>query len=115
MPALHGACQRCQAGADHTVFVGLREVGIDPTDGRYADVSVLQCRFCDALWVRYHVEYEGRTGSGRWARGLIDEANAAAIEPADVVAHLNALPSYAFGGSYFGHAGAVRSRPMNWG
>jgi hypothetical protein len=114
-PELHGACKYCQPTSSHNAFEGIREAGLDTTDGRYAEVSILRCRSCEALWVRYHVEYEAFSGSGRWARGLIGEELAAAIEPREVAAYLAGLPSYAYGGSYFGHAGSVRTGAMHWG
>lgn len=108
---LPGACKHCGVDADYTQFDEVREVGVDSTDGRYADVTILKCRSCGAFWLRYHFEVEAFTGSGRWYRGLIDEPTASAITPEKAFAYLNALPSYGFGGSFFRHAGAVRIKP----
>jgi hypothetical protein len=48
-----------------------RAIGVDETNGRYGLVDARTCRSCGRL--RYHVEYEGFTGSGRWFRGLLPE------------------------------------------
>ncbi len=34
-------------------------------------MRIARCLHCDRLWLRYAVEYEGFSHSGRWARGLI--------------------------------------------
>ncbi|MBS0412189.1 MAG: hypothetical protein JSR86_19870 [Proteobacteria bacterium] len=111
-PDLPGACPHCGVGAQYTAFDCVRDVGVDETDGRFADVSVLKCRSCGALWLRYHFEIEAFTASGRWFRGLIDEATAISICPAEAFGYLQGLASHAFGGSFFGHAGAVRVKPQ---
>ena len=69
---------------------------------------------CQRLWLRYFVEYEAFSRSGRWARGLISEAEAEVIAPEDAPAHLERLPSYLYGGSYFDGQAGVRSGWMRW-
>ena len=49
-----------------------REVGRDETEGRFADVTLWRCPTCRRAWVRYQVEYEVFTASGRWAMCLLD-------------------------------------------
>ena len=103
-----------QGSAPYTQFES-RNLGCDETEGRFADVSVNRCRSCSRLWLRYLVEYEAFSRSGRWARGLIGEDAAVAITPEAAVAHLNGLEWYLYGGSYFDGIVGRRSGPMRWG
>jgi hypothetical protein len=88
---------------------------VDRTEGRFAEVVILACRACGDLWLRYSVEYEGFSGSGRWARGRIDAGTGAELSPKAALGHLEALPGYLYGGSYFDGAVGVRTGPMPWG
>lgn len=97
--------------APYTTFISTA-IGCDATNGRYADVSLERCTACRRLWLRYHVEYEGFSGSGRWARGLI-APDKAAITPETAAAYIDGLDWYLRGGSYFGAAGRA-SGPMPW-
>lgn len=89
-------------------------MGCDETAGRFAEVTLNRCRTCGRLWLRYLVEYEHYSRSGRWARGLIDEAAAAAITPQTAADHIDGLDWYLYGGSYFDTSGR-RTGPMPWG
>lgn len=73
-----------------------------------------RCVHCQRLWLHYFVEYESFSRSGRWARGLISAAEAEVIAPADAVAHLERLPRYLYGGSYFDGLAGVRTGWMYW-
>ena len=103
-----------QGGARFTEFES-RDVGRDETEGRFADVTLNRCRTCGRTWLRYLVEYEAFSRSGRWARGLISEADANTVTPETAVAHLNGLEWYLYGGSYFDGISGRRSGPMRWG
>jgi hypothetical protein len=103
-----------QGGARFTEFES-RDVGRDETEGRFADVTLNRCRTCGRTWLRYLVEYEAFSRSGRWARGLISEADANTITSETAVAHLNGLEWYLYGGSYFDGISGRRSGPMRWG
>lgn len=105
----------CEDGNARFSEFETRDVGCDETEGRFADVTLNRCRTCGRLWLRYLVEYEAFSRSGRWARGLIDEATAAAITPQAAVAHLDSLDRYLYGGSYFDGVSGWRSGPMQWG
>lgn len=91
-----------------------KAVGTDPTEGRYAEVSLLRCRHCSRRWLRYAVEYESFSRSGRWARGLISEQDAKTITPETAAAFLAGLPWHLYGGSYFDGASGRRSGCMSW-
>lgn len=80
----------------------VRYIGVDETNGRYADVTVFRCAACGRLWLHYHVEYEHIPASGRWARGLIDDASAVAIKPEETADYLDDLEWYIYGARYMG-------------
>jgi hypothetical protein len=103
-----------QGGARFTEFE-TQDVGCDETEGRFADVTLNRCRSCGRLWLRYLVEYEAFSRSGRWARGLIGEEAAQSITPQAAVDHLNGLEWYLYGGSYFDGISGRRSGTMRWG
>ena len=111
---LFGACAECQVGATYEAFEDVRSVGIDETEGRFADVVIERCRSCGAHWVRYYVEYEAFSRSGRWARGWIEPEHAQTIPAEDVTQYLASLESFAYGGSYWGHAGAIGKGNLVW-
>ena len=84
-------------------------IGDDLTNGRYGEVSIKKCMKCGKLWLDYHVEYEGYSGSGRWFRGLISENEASNIAPCSAVNFLEKLDWYFYGGSYFSSTGKMGS------
>lgn len=93
----------------------VRYLGMDKTEGRYADVTVFRCSACGRLWLHYHVEYEHMRASGRWAMGLIDEAKVATIKPEEAADYLGGLEWYIYGGSWHGHSGKRGSTRLYWG
>lgn len=106
------ACQSTEFQSG--LFHRWRSLDSDLTNGRYADVDVNECVSCGQLWIRYFVEYEAFTNSGRWARGMIDEPTASIITPDAVPDFLAALPAYIYGGSYFGGRCGKTSGLMRW-
>lgn len=107
-------CKCWNSDADHRLFVFVRAVGTDMTDGRYAEVSVHECWNCGLLWLRYSVEYEGFSRSGRWARANISRPAAGEVTPELALSHLE-RDEYAYGGSYFDGVCGWRRGPMPWG
>ncbi|WP_374571930.1 hypothetical protein [Phenylobacterium sp.] len=101
--------------ASHAKFELVREVGVDETEGRFAAVDIKRCRDCGAYWLRYSVEYEAFSRSGRWARGRIEPQDVEGLMPEDAPKYLEGLSSYIAGGSYFGGVAAVRHGRMHWG
>lgn len=91
-----------------------RYLGTDRTNGRFADVTLRRCASCGRLWLRYQLEYEAFSRSGRWAEGVIDAATAAAITPESAAGLLAELPWHVYGGSWFGHAGKRGAGPVPW-
>jgi hypothetical protein len=92
-----------------------RFIGVDETEGRFADVRLVRCLSCQRLWLRYQVEYEAFTAAGRWAEAPIAEAEAAEITPEQAAQFIAAAPWHIYGGSYFGHAGAHGQGRVHWG
>ena len=77
-------------------------VGVDETRGRFGEVSLETCRACGNLWLRYFVEYEDVSGSGRWYRGLVSREVADGVTPENAVEILQRLEWRFAGGSWFG-------------
>ena len=88
-----------------------KEIGIDETNGRYGSVTIETCKKCGANWLRYLVEYEAFSKSGRWDRGLIWPERATVIKPETALAELESLDWYFAGGSYFDSTGFKTSGP----
>ena len=107
-------CPCWHSGVSHRQFSHFRSVGVDETEGRYAEVSVEECHECHLLWLRYAVEYEGFSKSGRWARGNIGRPDAATITPEQAADHL-AAGDHAYGGSRYDGVSGWRTGPMHWG
>ena len=104
------ACTRPQGRAELKPW---RDLDWDTTDGRFADVTILECQNCGRLWLRYFVEYEAFSRSGRWAMGEIDPETAMIIRPEEASQYLAGLPYYIRGGSYFGKV-EIASGYMRW-
>ena len=106
-----GTCSCLKAGSG----VGLGALGVDETEGRFADVSAGACRACGRRWLRYQVEYEYRSRSGRWAMCLLDPDVVERITPETAPEFLAAAPWHIKGGSFWGHAGQRSSGWLSWG
>jgi hypothetical protein len=91
-----------------------RHVGRDETEGRFADVDLIRCGACGRLWLRYAVEYEIFTASGRWATVPISEETAATVTPKNAAGVIESAPWHIFGGSYFGHSGNRGRGRIHW-
>jgi hypothetical protein len=81
------------------------DLGRDETEGRFADVELIRCARCRQLWLRYQVEYEAFSRSGRWAETPIDEKSAATMTATGAHRYIQAAPWRIIGGSFYGHAG----------
>lgn len=97
----------------HTDY-DIEEIGCDEEEGRYGDVALWTCRECGAEWLRYFVEYESFTGSGRFFMGLIPESRRREVKPENAIRILDALPWRFIGGSFFGSSGMRTTRPCPW-
>jgi hypothetical protein len=84
-------------------------LGVDMTKGRYGEVTVETCKACGSLWLRYFVEWEWFSESGRWFRGLVTAEMIGGLKPEQTPELLSSLPWYFYGGSYFRTLGRVGS------
>lgn len=84
-------------------------IGIDESAGRHGEVSIEICRACGTKWLRYFVEYESYSKSGRWYRGQLAAQDLESICPENAVEFLQALPWHFAGGSYFDSTGMRRT------
>ncbi len=92
-----------------------RSVGVDETQGRFADVDLARCAVCGAVYLRYAVEYEGFSESGRWAMCMVKPGLEGVITPKVAAAVLDAAPWHIYGGSYWGHSGRRGTGALRWG
>jgi hypothetical protein len=96
---------KCFAPPLHYTDYQISYIGVDETNGRFAEVTLQTCIHCGAKWLNYLVEFEAFTKSGRWYRGVISENELKDIQPEKVVAYFESLDWFIFGGSYFSSTG----------
>lgn len=96
----------CETPPFRSAEFDARFVGVDPTLGRFGEVSIQTCKRCGTAWLHYAVEYEAFSRSGRWYRGKLSDDAAGRVTPENAVAHLEAMDEYIYGGSFFGTTGA---------
>jgi hypothetical protein len=88
------------------------ELGVDMTKNRGGEVSVETCKTCGRKWLRYFVEWEWHSESGRWYRGLVTDEMLESVTPESAAELLAGLPWYFYGGSYFRTTGRVGLSPI---
>lgn len=77
------------------------ELGVDEASGMNGEVSLHECRSCGQLWLKYLVEWEWYSESGRWYRGAITKEQARGLTPGRAAELLGALESHFYGGSFY--------------
>ncbi|MCX7044792.1 MAG: hypothetical protein NTX50_04790 [Candidatus Sumerlaeota bacterium] len=79
------------------------DLGVDETNGRFADVTVNRCKVCGRYWLKYLVEYEAFSESGRWFRGMIEEAEVTggSLTPETALQRIAGMEWFFYGGSYY--------------
>jgi hypothetical protein len=87
-------------------------LGVDETDGRFGEVTIETCKVCGRRWLRYFVEYEAFSRSGRWYRGLVTDAIACTVQPESAVDVLQSLAWRFAGGDYFDSTGFKSTGPV---
>lgn len=88
-------------------------LGVDMTNNRHGEVTVETCKTCGRKWLRYFVEYEFFSQSGRWFRGLVKARMLEGLTPERAPELLESLPWYFYGGSYFRTLGLKGSGPFS--
>jgi hypothetical protein len=84
-------------------------LGVDMTNGRHGEVTVETCKACGSVWLRYLVEYEFFSESGRWYRGPVTWEMVESLKPEQAPELLSSMPWYFYGGSYFRTTGCKGS------
>jgi hypothetical protein len=102
--ALEKSCS-CMAPPFRDDDFALRDLGEDPTNGRYGEVRVETCLKCGRRWLHYAVEYASFSRSGRWFRALVSDAVAAKATPRKAIAIIEASNLRFAGGSYYDSTG----------
>ncbi len=110
-----GPCACQEDGPRYPESSTVTDLGVDQTDGRFADVAVNRCERCGQLWLHYQVEYEHISRSGRWACVPVSAAEAAGVTAETAEALIAARPWRIYGGSYWGHVGKRGSGQLLWG
>lgn len=93
-------CQCLNPPFDRDTFTW-KEIGIDLTNWRYGEVKLATCNKCGSLWVRYFVEFESFSSSGRWYMGQISKETSEIVKPENAVEIINSLEWHFYGGSYY--------------
>lgn len=76
-------------------------IGIDDTNGTFADVTIEECTICGTLWVKYAFEIEGISRSGQWYRAQISKEKVRKITAHTALSYIENCDDYYYGGSYF--------------
>jgi hypothetical protein len=85
-----------------------KELGMD---ANFAEVSLLTCSVCGQHWLRYFIEFEAFTASGRWYLGAITAEQASSLTAQNAKSTLENLSWYFYGGSYYrGRIGRTSGR-----
>lgn len=77
-------------------------LGVDETEGRFAEVEIGHCGRCFRYWLHYQWEVEGFSHSGRRYRTPITWLQSQNLTPETAAALLENADWYFVGGSYFG-------------
>lgn len=88
-------------------------VGTDHKDGRNAEVSVIQCRLCQRIWLKYDILFKDSPQSRRWYKGIIAKKEVAGMKPENAMQHLENLEWYICGGSFYGNKEVFGSGKLN--
>jgi hypothetical protein len=87
-------------------------IGVDPSNGRFADVEAIECLNCGRLWLKYGWELEWESRSGRWYAGIVEPDQIEGLAPQDAPLILEGLDWYLSGGSYYDGQVTRRSGPF---
>jgi hypothetical protein len=78
------------------------DLGIDKTNGRFAEVSIQICKHCKTKWLNYLVETEGFSGSIKWFKAVVPDTQISSITPENAANYIKNCDWYFYGGSYYG-------------
>ena len=98
IPKLGCGCEKPnQASADYRTS----KIGTDLTDGRNAEVDVLQCKLCQRIWIIYSLAADS-SSAAKWFKGIVAKKDLSTITPENALQHLENLEWYLYGGADFG-------------
>jgi len=80
-------------------------LGMDPTEGRYGEVTMRKCIHCQRKWILYEMEDEGFSHSGRWYTGIVEDKDVFWIRTYNAFVYVKELSWYLYGGSYYNSTG----------
>jgi hypothetical protein len=100
---------QCDCGSLPYRFFLFQEqpIGIDRNNGHQGEVSLMHCRQCEQIWLRYYLEFKHIPKSGRWYMGKVSKDDVFLLLPAQAVSILSALPELMYGGNFYGHPGKI--------
>lgn len=79
--------------------------GVDTTNSSYGDVTLFRCHGCSTAWLRFAIEYESFSRSGRWYRAPVPPEREAEVTAENAIEMLNSLKPLFAGGSRFDSPG----------
>jgi hypothetical protein len=106
-------CKCCTPPFNASDFL-IVELGTDVSSGKWGDVTVEQCKACYTYWIKYLYENEAFSKSGRWFRAVLADNWRYSISSESVIAYLEQLDWYYYGGSYYETAGKKGKGTLNF-
>lgn len=104
----NGLCSCHEIPVDHTIFSS-SFIGVDESEGRFGEVTLLSCNICRNSWVQYFYEVEAYTASGRWYRAWVDPLFLPELNESNTLSYIENSRRYIYGGSYFDSTGEYGS------
>jgi len=89
-------------------------VGTDSTNDVNAQVSIIQCKLCQRIWLNYAIEFPNFPDYGRWCKGIIAKKEVVGMKPENAIEYLENLQWYICGGSYFGNKEVFGEGKLNF-
>src|SRR5450830_1616406 len=81
-------------------------------DSRYAAVSMSTCKYCGETSIKYLVEEEGFTASGRWWVVNLKTEDRGKVTAINACEYIEKQASGFYGGSYFNSTGEPIKAPI---
>jgi len=89
-----------------------RDVGTDVVNSSYGEVDIVLCGDCGRHWLRFFIEFEAFSRSGRWYLGRIESPYLDQMTPELAIPYLSKLDWFIRGGSFYdGKVSRSRGRP----
>ncbi|MCD1116925.1 hypothetical protein [Chryseobacterium turcicum] len=91
------------------------EVGKDKTNGRNADVEIIQCRLCQRIWINYVIESAENSESKNWYKGIVAKKDVTQVTPENAIEYIEKQEWYIYGGSDFENPESFGQGKLNLG